>query len=221
MRNSEAKEVKPQNRQCQNEATVEDKGIQCGSPVEGSSVAVKPVEASPVAVEPVEGRPVDVTKSEQVGERPVDDTKMKPKLSGANQEKRYLPQIMASVANRVVGSFKDSSLAILIDTGAEITVLSNDYFKSHPDMAEGPVMTGPFTTARGVDGTRFPLLGRVPVTFEMGNARVHQPMYLVDGLDCHIILGADWLLLHKAVLDFGMKALLLPQATTPSTSLIR
>ena len=102
--------------------------------------------------------------------------------------------------------FQDLHVLSLIDTGAQISLISESIFKKI-DSSLVLEKHKPEIILRGVTGHELKTIKRVFIKFKIGTKLLTHEFHVVKNLNKSIILGIDFLNSHKAKLDFSKRTL--------------
>ena len=116
----------------------------------------------------------------------------------------------ASGATLLVNAFINEVPAVcLIDTGAEVTVVSGEFWRTIPTENKLPLETGDWANICTVSGEQMPSTGSTEVTFRFHISEYQARAIIVDGFGFDAVIGLDFLTANKAVLDLGIRKLIL------------
>ena len=101
----------------------------------------------------------------------------------------------------------------LIDTGAEISVVSESLFKELSETTRTGLRTGSKVNCKGASGERLNGLGEVELRFSIGARTFKHQFQVIRSLKAPVILGTDFLELNKAVIDYYERTLRLGNST--------
>ncbi|CAG2193266.1 unnamed protein product [Mytilus edulis] len=106
---------------------------------------------------------------------------------------------------RCIVKIQDKEVNALIDTGSEVTILNDSVFET---LAEKPYIIRE-TTMHGA-GRDMLMTCRItnPVEFSIQHLTFNERLYVAP-IDCDMLLGADFLIKHSAILDVPAKKLTL------------
>lgn len=88
----------------------------------------------------------------------------------------------------VRGEVNGVEVPIVLDTGAQVTVMSEAVYK----LLDSPALTHIDATTTGASGDRLEVLGALPVTFKFNGAKFPFRVWVVRGLRSNILLGQDF-----------------------------
>ena len=97
----------------------------------------------------------------------------------------------------------------LIDTGAEVTVISEEFWRSIPIEDRLPLNTGEWASICTVSGEQMPSTGSTEVTLRFHTREYQARAIIVDGFGFDAVIGLDFLTENKAVLDLGIRKLIM------------
>ena len=97
----------------------------------------------------------------------------------------------------------------LIDTGAEVTVISEEFWQTIPTENKLPLETGDWASICTVSGQQMPCTGSTEVTFRFHIREYQARAIIVDGFGFDAVIGLDFLAANKTVLDLGIRKLIL------------
>lgn len=110
------------------------------------------------------------------------------------------------------GNICSESLPFLVDTGAAITAISGALWERLPSQTKHPPEPTPSLTIRTVTGDAMMVQGMAPLTFGIGNRSFSHNVFIINSLSHDVILGKDFLELHKSKIDLGNHTLHLQDA---------
>ena len=137
---------------------------------------------------------------------------------GNNQTESTLPQAESGQGQRsnhtsinsdsepdgfktVIGEVNGHPLEAIVDTGAVVTSVSEDFF--HGARADDWECLHPDIVLSSADGARIHCVGRAMIPFAFGAQHYVWQTYVVRGLASQCILGADFLRHVSATVDYG------------------
>ena len=135
------------------------------------------------------------------------------------------PQTKPSCRIRI----NNSTFRALVDTGADVSLLSAKAFRMISRGTDGPRLSEGRVLLQGASGVGIKVLGAVSVAIQMGSSCYEHEFHVVDSLTSTVILGWDFLTNHnasircsaeQAVLQIGGQELSL-QDTEYINSLVR
>jgi hypothetical protein len=126
-----------------------------------------------------------------------EDTAISPSLG------RERPYLFGSVASMVDVKLDSTTLAVLIDTGAAVSVVSAKLCKDFEALRDQDYGSTPVDEAIAVNGEAIKLYGKIKVPLQFADRIVVQDMYVIDEpISQGIILGMDFLKTHNCKIDF-------------------
>ena len=115
-----------------------------------------------------------------------------------------------SLRPKVNVDFPVGSTMALIDTGADVSVLSLRLFNTLKQPLQRPARNGLSMRLRSATGNNVKIIGRAYINIRIGGREVSQLFLVVDGINSQCILGADFLTRHGVILDSGSRTLAWP-----------
>ena len=108
-----------------------------------------------------------------------------------------------------------NSTRALIDTGSQLTLASESFFKS--TKIRGTQEKPDFLFIRDVGGSRIPIRGKINVPIEIQGNTLMTSVHIVRNLQYNVILGLDFMEKHNVKIDVGSQLLLISEsnATIP------
>ena len=99
----------------------------------------------------------------------------------------------------------------VVDTGASISLVSKEKWEScfpnHLPLAAEIVAETAINTPMGI-------LGKIFLTVQVGSSEKEHEFYIVESLGSDVILGLDWILSNKGIIDLNEQMLKFPDGTT-------
>lgn len=92
----------------------------------------------------------------------------------------------------------------LVDTGAEISVIHQNVFKSLPFKHK---LSKTNARLQSVNGGSLSVIGSTEISFYIGNQRLTHKFIVATGINKNVILGKDWLTKFGVRLYFDLKRL--------------
>ena len=117
---------------------------------------------------------------------------------------------------QVQGLLHQHPVTFLLDSGAAVSVVHYD--KLPPKCADGLSQVMTDTSMVGANGQPLEVVGQVELPVTVGKFKATHEFVVVQHLSVDCLLGADFLLQHKAVIDCGTNNLQLDATHTPITS---
>lgn len=130
--------------------------------------------------------------------------RQKQKVVGSASSYEHQNKVKARVAGHVVSA--------LVDTGADISIISEKLYKKAKLHRNYPLQNS-VTFARGVTGTHLKINGQTTITVEIGNFELHQLFHVTDQCSQDLILVLDFLKTQNAKIDFSEGNLILQKGT--------
>jgi hypothetical protein len=130
---------------------------------------------------------------------------------GADND-QSIPLVLASIANSIHATIGESTIPILIDTGASTSLVSRQVYLDHPLLHSQPIRPGLHQLAKSANGSDIQLLGRITLPLIIGECKISHDVYVADPLTSGIILGIDCLQAYKMLLNFDDNTLTIPGA---------
>lgn len=112
------------------------------------------------------------------------------------------------------GSIENVDVAILIDSGSTVSLISEDFKMSIPALRKR-VLHNNYMFAHAVNGQILDTLGTMTVSICLGEIYVEQTVHVVRGSTQNVLLGFDFLTEFNAVLDVGHSLLSLCDVNVP------
>ena len=94
----------------------------------------------------------------------------------------------------------------LVDTGAQITCCSSDFFNKLP-FKDNKLCKSEYFNITGVGGTRSRVLGKILLPLSFKGTVFQQYVHVIEGLQHSLIIGVDFMLSHKVKIDFDTQTL--------------
>ena len=94
----------------------------------------------------------------------------------------------------------------LIDTGAQISLLSLGFFQKS-ELSKEPLLSPDYDVVRGVSGNHLPIVGKIKVPIDIENKIFWTHVHIVKGLNQAVILGLDFMEQHNVSLHLGQKTI--------------
>ena len=95
----------------------------------------------------------------------------------------------------------------LIDTGATINLMSNQYFKTNRSLTKLSVFNSKIMSAKIADGGKLSIIGCIYVPIVIAGKQFMVPFHVTQGLSCSVILGVHFLNAQNATIDFSRSKL--------------
>ncbi len=114
----------------------------------------------------------------------------------------------------VRGSIEGTEVNILVDSGATESFISADFRKSVPVLHKRPLKVD-FVAARAVNGQMLDTLGTITATLHLGNNSWQHVFHVLRGSTQTALLGLDFLVPNRALLDYAHDVLQLWDAGVP------
>ena len=105
--------------------------------------------------------------------------------------------------NLVKITMHDCPTKALIDTGADISCMSEKFFRSLPSKFKPSYDKPKFNFVSGVGGEKHPILGKVSLNFKIDEYEYNHDFHIFKHLHHHVIIGNDFLVPHKAIVNSG------------------
>ena len=111
-----------------------------------------------------------------------------PSQPQAEQEAKFLDTIESVQDNiwEIEVTVGDTVILFKVDTGAEVTVISEDTWKS---LHSTEHLQDPKTFLCGPDRTRLTVLGKITLTLTLNETCCQQPVYVVKNITKNLLLG--------------------------------
>ena len=114
----------------------------------------------------------------------------------------------------VRGSIEGTEVNILVDSGATESFISADFRKSVPTLHKRPLKAA-FVAAWAVNGQMLDTLGTITVTLHLGNKSWQHVFHVLRGSTQTTLLGLDFLVSNRALLDYAHGTLQLWDTVVP------
>ena len=99
-------------------------------------------------------------------------------------------------------NFNNNSVWAIVDTGADISIMSEEFFNQLPQNYSKELGPPRLTELKGVTGHSLATLGTSNLQFNIEQTNVTVCFEVVKGITRHILLGSDFLAQTKATLDY-------------------
>ncbi len=109
--------------------------------------------------------------------------------------------------NRIQCSISNISVQGLLDTGADVSVLSEDTVQAIKPAVRKPYHHSKYKTMVGFAGQRQQVLGCIELPIQIGSLTSSHTFQIIAGLQYPVIIGRDFLHQHKAKIDYDTKQL--------------
>ena len=117
----------------------------------------------------------------------------------------------------VKGSIEGTEINILVDSGATESFISADFRMCVPALRKRP-LNADFIAARAVNGQVLDTLGTITATLHLGNNSWQHVFYVLRGSTQTALLGLDFLVPNRALLDYARGTLQLWDTVIPLLS---
>lgn len=114
----------------------------------------------------------------------------------------------------VRGGIEGTEVNILVDSGATESFISAEFRKSVPALHKRPLQAD-FVAARAVNGQMLDTLGTITATLRLGNHSWQQVFHVLRGSTQTALLGLDFLVPNRALLDYAHGVLQLRNTEVP------
>ena len=114
----------------------------------------------------------------------------------------------------IQAKIKGKPKSILIDTGASVSAVSEQWMKKNPKFTLMPLQDGTFRSIIAVNKQQLPVTGYLTLEIGISNELYYEKVYVVKGLAYDVVLGRDFLTRHNCIIDFRNKSLCFPQGET-------
>lgn len=103
-------------------------------------------------------------------------------------------------------------MKILVDSGSQISAVSTRWYEENMDLFQGcPTLPVSGIAIRSALGTKTRGVKRqIMSQMKLAEYKSDIILLVVDNLTANVIVGSDWLLEHKAIIDYNQKALVIP-----------
>ncbi len=132
-------------------------------------------------------------------------------MSGPKQTELIIP---VSPTPYVFAIIENIAIQAFIDTGSEISLISETLRMSTPSLAKKPIQKS-FLLAKSVTGDYLDTLGMLPITIRLGEEVFSHDVQVVRNAIQPVILGWDFLSKHHAAIDLRENHLKLWNRTVP------
>ena len=102
--------------------------------------------------------------------------------------------------------FGKQKLYALIDSGADISIISTSAFTKIPSKQIMSRQT-PDVHVKGATGHKLEVVEKVQLKFKLGTMILVQDFHVVENFKRSVLLGIDFLITNKATVDFGKRSL--------------
>jgi hypothetical protein len=125
----------------------------------------------------------------------------------------WAPPILASIASLVEAQVGDRTYQVLIDSGAQISIIDENTVRADKILSQLRVDKGTFSQAAAVTGDKIDLRGCVNIPLLMRATVVTVQCYIVPstGARSQIILGRNFLNEYKVSLNFANATMQIPE----------
>ncbi|XP_043481228.1 uncharacterized protein LOC122510544 isoform X2 [Leptopilina heterotoma] len=106
------------------------------------------------------------------------------------------------VSPRIRATIENHEVAVLVDSGSEVTAISENFYnslKKHTKIIELPVSNITVSVAVGKKSTT--IRRQVQLTLKIENNNFVAPFLIVPGLATNVLVGINWLLKFKCMID--------------------
>lgn len=110
------------------------------------------------------------------------------------------PSIELEIGNREV--------VVLVDSGSDVCAISENFYeeiKNHSNIPVLPVTNSNISVAAG--NKTFKIKKQILLPIKIKQMTLDMECFVIPGLNCNILLGANWLTKYKAIADFGKSEL--------------
>lgn len=114
----------------------------------------------------------------------------------------------------VRGSIEGTEVNILVDSGATESFISADFRRTAPTLHKRPLKAD-FVAARAVNGQMLDTLGTITATLHLGNNSWQHVFHVLRGSTQTALLGLDFLVPNRALLDYAHGTLQLWDTIVP------
>ena len=105
--------------------------------------------------------------------------------------------------NLVKITMHDCPTKALIDTGADISCMSEKFYRSLPSKFKPNYDKPKFNFVSGVGSEKHPILGKVSLNFKIDEYEYNHDFHILKHLHHHVIIGNDFLVPLKAIVNSG------------------
>lgn len=123
------------------------------------------------------------------------------------------------VSPRIRAIIGENEVPILVDSGSEVTVISEAFYnnlKINSQLVELPVNNVTVNVAVGNKSTT--IRRQVQLSLEIDNEKMIFPFLVVPGLSTNALVGIDWMLRFKCVIDVANQRIKLGEKELPDDS---
>ena len=115
--------------------------------------------------------------------------------------------MIASIGNTIQLSIGKLQVQGLVDTGAAISVVSEQYYNKISKSQNVKIENGGLKFAKGVGGTVLHLKGVCFLPLKFGSVSVTHAFYVCQNISHDLIIGYDFLNANKVIVNFQEGAL--------------
>ena len=95
----------------------------------------------------------------------------------------------------------------LVDTGSSVTVVTSKLLKEIPELRRVQIVKSSHDYITVASGGRLPVRGLINIPAIINNRSVLMPAHLVDNLNKPLIIGVDFMKMHRAIIDMAKNKL--------------
>ncbi|CAG2245679.1 unnamed protein product [Mytilus edulis] len=121
---------------------------------------------------------------------------------------------MISLLHKINVRIGSSVIHTLVDTGAAVSVINTNTYKSLQVDKPYPVDKSDLLGVRGVNDNFIRVLGKVTLPVEIGKLTLFHDFYILDDVNMPLILGRDFMHDQKAEISFPKQVLSLQNGMT-------
>lgn len=125
-----------------------------------------------------------------------------------NEDSCSIGEVQVKPTAYIKGLIEGTEVAILIDTGSSVSLISEDFRMSNSALRKR-VLHKHYMLARTVNGQLLDTLGTLTLTVRMGCEHWEHIVHVVRGATQTVLLGWDFLSQHHAILNTGDSILML------------
>ena len=113
-----------------------------------------------------------------------------------------IPNVFTTLANTVKCHIMNNPANCLLDTGAHVSIISKVYLDKLRAKGKVVVITTPiYSHVRAVDNSTVNILGQTKLSVNIGDNTLEQTFYIIPEMQYDAILGCDFMINNKTVVD--------------------
>ncbi len=133
--------------------------------------------------------------------------------AGSRHPGTFNHSVASQAAVYVTGVINGTEARILVDTGSAVTILSRELWEKGGNGSPTPLSTGSMVPVTAANGQPLEVLGTTTITLLLAGKQFTHEVLVADGISQSCLLGADFLVPHAAVINFGNQQLQVGGAT--------